>query len=232
MKSLIVFDLGETLLFYEDLALDWSEHYNGAIDSACRKCMIKVGRKNLERVSSILLKYNTRRNPRIHEIPAAEIFGEIIDEIGADRNNLSLFISESFKYFQRKAVPEKTAIELLSYLKSRRINIAVLTDVPYGMPNELVLKDLEPFKKYIDFVVTSVDAGFRKPSTQGLQMMLNKFNCKNSDAMFVGNEKKDIDSAKNLGVFSLLLCPSREIPHWNQDAAVTKLSDVKNFIDK
>ena len=232
MKKLVVFDLGETLMFYKGLALDWSEHYSNAITAASRACSIDIGKNEIERASSVLLKYNTRRNPRVKEISSQIIFGEILYEINADQKYLTDFTTGFFKYFQRKTVPEDTAVELLKFLKSRNIFIAVLTDVPYGMPNELVEVDIKPFENLIDSVVTSVDAGYRKPSTQGLAKILEKFNCDSADAILVGNEKKDIETAKGLGVFNVLLCPSGEIPPLNQDATISKLSELKNFIDK
>jgi len=64
MIKLIAFDLGETLVNYKGLALDWSSHYNKALKYACDGLSIVYDDTLISEASSILLKYNTRINPR------------------------------------------------------------------------------------------------------------------------------------------------------------------------
>ncbi len=232
MIKLVIFDLGETLIFYNDFPLDWSSHYETALKTVCNNLSIGFDETKIKTASSILYKYNTRVNPRTTEVSSDQIFLEIFREANIDEVYLDSFIKEFFKYFQRKAEPEKTALELLTFLKQKNINIAVLTDVPYGMPKDLVMEDLKPLNSYIDFVLTSVEAGTRKPSTAGHQMLLDRFDCKNSEAVYVGNEKKDIDMAKNAGVFSVLIDSDGKTPDWGQNKTISKLSDLKISWDK
>ena len=232
MKSLAVFDLGETLIFYKGVALDWKSHYKAALNNVCEKFTIPLNNCLVEKASSVLLKYNTRINPRIHEYNADLIFSEVLMSINGDDHLLSPFIIEFFKYFQRKSEPEETADELLSFLKEINFKIAVLTDVPYGMPKELVLNDLKLLNGFIDFIVTSVEAGYRKPSPHGLQLILNKFHSSASDAVFIGNEKKDIDTAKALGVDGVLLRSENSvIPNWGQSATIGRLNELKDLLE-
>jgi putative hydrolase of the HAD superfamily len=227
--KLFVFDLGETLINYKGVSLNWSTFYNDALRLASKACNITYNENTLAEARQILLEYNTRINPRIEEVSADVIFSKIISLFKIPGTSLKLFIEKFFEYFQREAEPENTALELLLYLKQNNINTAVLTDVPYGMPKYLVEKDLGVLKQYIDLLVTSVDIGFRKPSPQGLEFILNHFGVKSGETIFVGNEKKDIETAKEMDVYSVLLNRESDPPEWGQDRTISKLIDIKNY---
>jgi len=226
MIKLVVFDLGETLIFYKGLALNWSEHYCCALEKSFQELSFKTDSEKIKQASSILSKYNTRNNPRTEEISSYKIFSEILSALNLDTNLIDPFTKEFFKYFQRKTEPEETAIELLSILKEKNIFTAVLTDVPYGMPKDLVLEDLKPVSNYIDFVLTSVEVGKRKPSTAGIKIILNKFSCASSETLMVGNEKKDIDTAISAGLIPVLLSKDESIKDWGQHKTISKLIDL------
>jgi len=229
MIKLVVFDLGETLIFYKDFALNWSEHYNHALEIVFNNLSLKYDPEIIKQASSILYKYNTRINPRAEEINSYKIFSEILSSINLDINLVDSFTKEFFKYFQRTTEPEETAIELLSALKEKNIFTSVLTDVPYGMPKELVLEDLKPVSNYIDFVLTSVEVGKRKPSTAGIEIILNKFNCTSSETILIGNEKKDIDTAIAAGIIPVLLSKDDSIKDFGQHKTISKLIDLLQF---
>ncbi len=230
MIKLVIFDLGETLIFYKDLSLDWSAHYENAVKTAAENSSLQLSSSQLYEASKILLKYNTRINPRINEIPAEIIFNEILNALDINKYFLTSFIESFFKYFQRKAVPEETVAELLSFLKAKNITTAILTDVPYGMPKYLVMKDLGSLADKIDFVLTSSEVGFRKPSVTGINFLLSKFNCNAKETIMVGNEKKDIKTANTAGVFSILISKEKSVQTFGQAKTINKLSEIKNLI--
>ena len=230
MIKLAIFDLGETLIFYKGLALDWSSHYGKALRSVFAELHITLNEKQITQASYTLYKYNTRINPRAEEVSADRIFAELLDAADISKTHLDNFINGFFKYFQRKTEPEETAFELLTFLKGKGINTAVLTDVPYGMPKKLVMEDLKSIKEYIDVVLTSVEVGYRKPSTNGLHLLLDKFNCKQTEAVYVGNEKKDVDTAVNTGVLPVLLNNDTAAPTWGQKQTISKLIELKKLL--
>ena len=106
----------------------------------------------------------------------------------------------------------------------------MLTDVPYGMPKHLVMEDLKSISEHIDVVLSSVEVGYRKPSTNGLNLLLENFSCKQTETIYVGNEKKDVETGVNAGVFSVLLNRDNAAPSWGQDKTITKLIELKDFI--
>lgn len=232
MIKLVIFDLGETLIFYNGLALDWSSHYEKVLRTVCNKFSIELDDKKIKQIISILYKYNTRVNPRTNEVSANQIFNEALSSANIDAGCLDSFIKEYFKYFQRKAEPEVTANKLLASFKKKNIKTAVLTDVPYGMPKELVMEDLKPLHKYFDAVLTSVEVGSRKPTTGGLQLILKKFSCKQTETVYVGNEKKDIEMANKLGVFSVLINNNNRLHNWGQKRTISRLIELKELLKK
>jgi putative hydrolase of the HAD superfamily len=103
----------------------------------------------------------------------------------------------------------------------------VLTDVPYGMPKKLVMKDLEAIKDKINLVITSADVGYRKPSTTGLERILKHFNLSKDETIYIGNEQKDILMANNFGIYSVLICSENTAPSWGQQKTITKLKEIE-----
>jgi putative hydrolase of the HAD superfamily len=230
MIKLIVFDLGETLINYKSVPLNWSSHYSKALEYAFECSRIPFTNKLIDDASSILLKYNTRVNPRRKEISAEVIFEEILNEI--EQENKKYFMEKFFEYFQRETEIENTALDLLPFLKADGIKTAVLTDVPYGMPKKIVQKDLTALYGYLDLVLTSVEVEFRKPETIGLEIIMNKFNANETETIYVGNEKKDMELANAIGVFSVLLKGSGETPDWEQKKTISKLLEIKLLLHK
>ena len=228
--KLVVFDLGETLINYKDVPLNWSAHYNNALQLACKVCNIAYNENTLAEACQILLKYNTRINPRIKEVSANVIFNEIISLFNIPETSLELFVEIFFEYFQREAEPEETSVELLCYLKKKNIKTAVLTDVPYGMPKYLVEKDLSALRPYIDLLVTSVDIGLRKPMPKGLEFILNHFKISPDETIFIGNEKKDIETANSMNIYSVLLSLEKNPPQWKQRKSIKELIELKSLL--
>ena len=69
----IAFDVGETLIQYEGLALDWSEHYRPALRQALSGTGVTADEDTVASAIEILMFYNTRKNPRVFEVEAGEV---------------------------------------------------------------------------------------------------------------------------------------------------------------
>ncbi|SCY38375.1 HAD family hydrolase [Desulfoluna spongiiphila] len=141
--TLVVFDLGETLVSYEGIPLNWSEHYLDAINDFLIKNSICVSTPGLELAVSILEFYNTRTNQRTFEVGEGEVTRKIATVLGIDG---AVFERSFFSYFQQRATLEPSALETLMQLKKENIHTAVLSDVPYGMPRDYLMEDLGPLR--------------------------------------------------------------------------------------
>lgn len=108
--------------------------------------------------------------------------------------------------------------------------MCVYTDVAYGMDDKFSLKDIEKISDYIDLKLTSRNVGYRKPHGKAFKIMLEKFNCKPQEMIFVGDEKKDIQGAQNVGIQTVLINRNKEEKEFNQDYTVTNLLEIIDII--
>ena len=223
--KLVIFDLGNTLIKYKGISLNWSEHYSKAIKETLSKQNLTFTQEELESAISILSFYNTRNNFRTFEIEEGEVLSKVSKVFSA---NSRKFERDFFEYFQRKTITEKTAMNTLSKLKSQNFNIAVLTDVPYGMPKDFVLTDLKDLVSSIDLVLTSCEVGFRKPESLGIKQVQSRFNAANGETFYIGDEKKDIECAQNSGIHSVLISENKE--DWGQSFTINQIEDILGIV--
>ena len=92
--SAVGFDLGETLMQYAGIPLNWQGSYTEALTAVWEACgcgrtssangsdrttMRSPSEAELSRAATVLARYNTRLNPRTVEVPAAaRIFSEVL----------------------------------------------------------------------------------------------------------------------------------------------------------
>ena len=100
-------------------------------------------------------------------------------------------------------VPYDGVFEVFKTLKENGIKIGVGSDMtPY-----IQMLKLEKMKvlQFVDFIVTSEEAGEEKPSSKLFQMCLDKAGFEKSECLFVGDDlRKDYSGAKNFGMKALL----------------------------
>ncbi len=226
MNKLVVFDHGDTLVSYQGIPLNWSKNYGLAISNALEKLSLCPDKAQLSMAISILNFYNTRNSPRLFEVDESEVLRKVAKVFGA---NCIEFEALFFSYFQRKAQPEPSAEETLSVLKSHTIKLSVLSDVPYGMPKQMLLDDLGPLAQWFDDICSSCEVGFRKPHPRGLLSQIAKHGASTRTTTFVGNESKDIECANKAGVKSILLDPSGE-KQFGQSYTIKTLAEILNIV--
>ena len=226
IMTLVVFDLGETLVSYDGIPLNWSEHYIDAINDFLVKNSICVTTPDLELAVSILDFYNTRTHQRTFEVAEGEVTRKIATVLGVDG---AAFGHSFFAYFQRRAVVEASAVTTLTELKNAGVFTAVLSDVPYGMPRDFLMDDLGPLVPLMDRVVSSCEVGVRKPHPLGLINLMKAFGANPAHVFYVGNEEKDMACAANAGARSILLAPG-ETADYGQTYSVQTLSGVLRHV--
>ena len=104
-----------------------------------------------------------------------------------------------YKGLQLKAEIYPDTIPALVTLKKQGYQIAALTDLPTAMPDELFKEDIARLLPYVDFYVSSLSCGFRKPNIRGLQMISEHYDIPIADLVFIGDEEKDRKTAHNAG---------------------------------
>jgi len=227
----IGFDIGGTLVNYNK-PLNWSASYKDAIKYMCENNNIYFTEERFEKAKSVLEKYNTRVNPREKEVSSDVIFGEIFEKWNEDINKLKQSKKSFYEFFQRAAFLYDDVKELLEYCKENDIKCSVYTDVAYGMDDEYSLKDIEEIKDYIDLKLTSANVGYRKPNKKGFETMLEKFNCKPEEMVYVGDEQKDIVGPQSIGMKAILIKRDDKIKEFGQDYTITRLPEIIEIIGR
>jgi putative hydrolase of the HAD superfamily len=228
MKA-IAFDLGDTLVEYEGLPLSWESHYVEALANLASFLRLAPTPDQINRACAVLRRYNTRHHPRTNEVTFATILGDMLRCFDFDGAAEELPCAEAFfRIFRRRLRCFPEAGAALGSLQQQGIRIGVFTDVPYGMPRELVLEDVDEaaLSGFFDTLLTSRDAGFRKPSPETLRLLATKLSCAPDEMAYVGNEKKDVEVARNFGCWSILIDRPAHGNNWGQDRTIRSLSEL------
>mgnify|MGYP002860542585 CR=1 FL=1 len=96
-------------------------------------------------------------------------------------------------------LPEKGLIELLTALKSRKVKIAVGTN----MTSYVQFLKIEKLglENYIDCMISSEEAMAEKPTGEFFNYVMKKLGVKSEEAIFIGDSiKHDIEGAKGVGM--------------------------------
>lgn len=226
----IGFDIGGTLVNYNK-PLNWSASYEDAIQYMCENSKIALTEEKLNKAKEILWKYNTRANPREKEVSSQIIFEEIFEKWNEKKENIAEAKKFFFAFFQREAILYNDVKIVLEYCKTHSIKCCVYTDVAYGMDDDICLKDIEKISDYIDLKLTSLNVGYRKPNKRGFELMLEHFSCEPQEMIFVGDELKDIQGAKKVGMKTILIDREEKHNQFEQDYTVSSLTDVVNIIE-
>ena len=124
-------------------------------------------------------------------------------------------------------VPEPGVEDWMRYLISRHIRIGIGSDAT-AMQQILKLEKLG-LLKYVDFMVTSEEAGVEKPDQRFFERLNEKTACLPGEVMFIGdNPKKDYAGAVNAGYNGVWYNPNkiiselpmRELHHYSEAPAL------------
>ncbi len=228
MKA-VAFDIGYTLVRYNN-PLNWKSLYEPALRHAFQKCGLDLPAKEIQIAAAILIKYNTRENPREKEVASAIIFTEILDALRLPHSLLETVKKAFYGFFQSGAVCYEDVLPALRRLQSANMKLGVLTDVAYGMDNVFSLRDIANIKKFFDVVLTSVDVGYRKPNPAGFTALLRAFDDSPPQMIYVGDEKKDIAGANALGIVSVLIDRKGASPDFGQKYTIQSLMELEEIV--
>jgi putative hydrolase of the HAD superfamily len=225
----LIFDLGDTLIEYEGLPLSWEEYYPAALKCLSRQCNHQANDQAVAEACQILKRYNTRLYPRVEEVRFEEIVSELIAALGCERPISDKAAAQAFfSFFRQRLRCFADAAVCLRKAKLAQQKVAVFTDVPYGMPHELVRQDVQAagLEDLVDVLVTSTQAGFRKPDPRSLGFVLDRLGVAADSAVYVGNERKDIEVALAVGCESILIDRGGGCPKWGQHRTISSLLEL------
>ena len=229
------FDLGGTLLEYDQLPHSWIGEYSTALVLVAKACMCEPTAARLQSGRELLLRYNAGVAPRPdeREYTADHIFQELLVAWKLPRASLASAINAFFGHFAAKIRAFPESVGIVGHLQQSGVPVGVLTDDPYGMPVELVRSEISQIGLKIphEHVVTSTLVGHRKPHHAGFRTLAERLGVACHSLLYVGNERKDIAGGKGAGCRTALVWrDSCEPPVWDQDATIGSLDDLRKLL--
>lgn len=202
--NVLVFDLGGTLMEYRGMALSWEAYYRDAFVYVRDILRIDISESDIDRSCRVLAGYNPRLQYREIEIAPEKIFVDVTSHWRTDIG-VQTVIAAFFDGLKLSPVIYDDTIEVLGQLKARGNKLAMLTDLPTGMPDEILVRGIEPVIGMFDLYVSSLTCGYRKPNKFGLAYIAEHFNVAVDTLLFIGDEEKDVKAAHNAGCRSGLI---------------------------
>ena len=140
------FDLGETLVDYEGVPLDWEREYAAALAAFAASLGARLTSRQRTACVDALHSFNSRVTPRSVEVDDATVFGALLSAARLEVEPLSTGYDDAvdafFSIFRGHVRAVEGGSHAVAVLQGRGVRVGVLTDVPYGMPRRLVLADL------------------------------------------------------------------------------------------
>lgn len=120
-------------------------------------------------------------------------------------------------------------IPTLKNIRTKDLKIGIMTNFESGMQAICRELGLEP---YVDFIVTSGEAGADKPQPRIFQYALSKAGIEASEAIHVGDQYKiDITGAKGVGINPILLDRFNIYPDVDDCPVIHELAEIIGYLE-
>ena len=223
--KVIVFDIGGTLMEYKNMPLSWLDFYKDGFCYVCNELSLNITENDIDKSFEVLKSYNPRINPREVDVTPEVIFSEATAHWQGEFT-LSDVINKFYESMNLTAYIYPETLDFLDKLKAEGYIIAALTDVAIGMPDELHKSYFPELLPYFDMYVSSISCGYRKPNPKGLSDIAENFGVISSEMIMIGDEEKDIKTAKRFGCKSVLIDRRDRNVDFGQDYMVTDLNGI------
>lgn len=223
--KVIVFDIGGTLMEYKNMPLSWLDFYKDGFHYVRSELSLNITENDIDKSFEVLKSYNPRINPREVDVTPEVIFSEATAH-WQGKFELSDVINKFYESMNLTAYIYPETLDLLDKLKAEGYKIAALTDVAIGMPDELHKSYFPELLPYFDMYVSSISCGYRKPNPKGLSDIAENFGVVPSEMIMIGDEEKDIKTAKRFGCMSVLIDRRNRNVDFGQDYTVTDLKGL------
>ena len=196
MNRVVVFDLGGTLMEFNDMPPVWNDYYKTGFEHINVKLNLGLSIEDINKSVEIMKSYNPRVNYREVEITPYEIFF-CSTKHWHKHLNMKKAIDCFFDGLNLNIVIYDYAFGMIDDYRRKGYFVACLTDLPSGMPDYIFKKHLQDVIDKLDLYVSSQSCGYRKPNKYGLQYIADYFDVNVENLLFIGDEEKDKHAADN-----------------------------------
>ena len=198
MTKAVAFDLGGTLMEYKGMPLNWDEYYYRGFQNVNQLNELSLSEEDILNATKVLKEYNPRNCGREYEV-APEIIFEEATAGWKKKTSIGKIIDDFFSGMSLEACIFDYSAGIIKECKKKGLIVSCLTDLPNGMPDKMFRKSIITIDSLFDLYVSSQICGARKPNKKGLEYISDYFGIDVSDILFVGDEKKDENTALNAG---------------------------------
>ncbi len=198
MIKAVVFDLGGTWMEYRGMPLNWEEYYFLGFQKVDRKNKLDLSEEDMLEAIKVLKAYNPRNSGREYEVIPEVIFEEAT-AVWKVKPKMEKLIRDFFAGMPLKPHVFDYTDRIIRECKNKGLLVACLTDLPSGMPDQMFRATITAIEPLLDLYVSSQICGYRKPNRKGIEYIADAFGIEVSEILFVGDEKKDEDTAINAG---------------------------------
>jgi len=124
-------------------------------------------------------------------------------------------------------------VDFIQELKEKGCKTGIVTGAPIHIANFEI--DMLGKENFDAIVIANFYNSKQKPLPYGLEECLNLLNIKKNEAVYVGNAEEDNLTAKNAGVFDILLMRGEygfELSELKPSLAINSLYDLRKLFDK
>ncbi len=210
---------------HKGMPLSWLDYYKKAFKFVRSELGLDITNYDIDKSFEVMKSYNPRINPREYDVSPEVIFTEATAHWQGEFS-ISDVIDKFFSSMNLTAYIYPETIDFLDRLKAKEYKMAALTDVAIGMPDELHKSYFPELLTYFDMFVSSVSCGYRKPNPKGLQDIAEKFVVTADEMIMIGDEEKDIKTAKRFGCKAVLIDRRDRNADFGQDYTITDLNGL------
>jgi len=205
--DVILFDLGNTLLYFEG---DWAQVL-AEQNHVLSHCLADMGCSfDVDTFAAYYKKwmdsYFSARDVQTTEIPAENLLrtaikdfshAAVADEAIVSALNCSFAVSEAHWKLEADTVPMLAALSRLGY------RLGLVSNANYGA-NVHHLLEMNKLAPYFDTIVVSAEVGIRKPSASIFEIALSAMHCPPGSAVMIGDRVDwDVVGAHNAGLSAI-----------------------------
>ncbi len=229
MKSVILFDLGDTLVQYYvrsefpgilDQAITGVQEYlrqAGLLDLSAEAIWQRVEEENHE-AEDYAVRPLEERLTRIFQLDSSAISTEVVMEM------CRCFMKPIFAVAHRY----DDVLPVLQELGKRGYRKAIISNTPWGSPANLWREEIKRLSldDRVELVVFCRDVGWRKPARQIFDYTLEKLDAEPQDCVFIGdNPRWDLVGPRAVGI-DVILMDRRGLLQGNEEETIKNLYEL------
>lgn len=157
---------------------------------------------------------------------AGDIQGKDLDKV------LTEYTQRFEKGCLYKVVPYPGILELLEELKKRKIKIGVLSNKEHH--NVIYMIETIFGKNYFDMVLGQKPSHEKKPSPQGVRLLLKGFGITSEECLYIGDTNTDMKTGKGAGLYTIGVTwgfrEEEELRREKADAIISHPMEIVKFL--